>query len=109
MVLDRPLCYVVRNGDLKLSARRQTVYQLASCSNGNFHERRVTSFSEVTNIDFRPPFRELDVVGVVVYIGPAPQGNSGFQTVYLADTDMNVLGLAFWGGVKVCAQNMCCK
>ncbi|PNF27328.1 hypothetical protein B7P43_G02761 [Cryptotermes secundus] len=90
----------VRNGDLKLSAGRQTVYQLASCCKRDFHERRVMRLSEVRNIDFHPPFGELDVVGMVAYIGPAPQGNVGFQTVYLADTDFNVLGLAFWGGVK---------
>lgn len=38
---------------------------------------------------------------MVAYIGSAPQGSSGFQTVYLADTDFNILGLAFWGGVQV--------
>jgi hypothetical protein len=64
----------------------------------------VTSFSEVTCTDFRPPFGELDVVGMVAYIGSALQENSGFQTVYLADTDFNVLGLAFWGGVKVLSK-----
>jgi hypothetical protein len=94
--------HVVRNGDLKLSAGRQTVYQPSSCRKHAFHERRVMSLNEVTNIDFHPPFGEFDVVGMVAYIGSAPQGNSGFQTVYLADTDLNVLGLAFWGGVKVC-------
>jgi hypothetical protein len=41
---------------------------------------------------------------MVVYIGAAPQGNSGFQSVYLTDADFNVLGLAFWGGVKVLLQ-----
>jgi hypothetical protein len=60
------------------------------------------SLSEITSTDFCPPFGEVDVVGMVSYIGPAPQGNSGFQTVYLVDTDFNVMGLAFWGGVKVC-------
>jgi hypothetical protein len=104
------LFYVVRNGNLNLSARRQTVYKLASCCKHNFQERRVFSLSQVTNIDFRPPFGELDVVGMVAYIGSTPQGNSGFQTVYLADSDLNVLGLAFWGGVKVCCTlNMCHK
>lgn len=96
------MVYVVRNGDLKLSAGRQTIYQLASCCKRDFHERRVTSLIEVRNTDFHPPFGELDVVGMVSYIGSAPQGNVGFQTVYLADTDLNVLGLGFWGGVKVC-------
>lgn len=80
------------------------VYQPSSRHTCNFHERRVTSLSEVTSIDFCPPFGEIDIVGMVVYIGAAPQGNSGFQSVYLTDADFNVLGLAFWGGVKVLLQ-----
>lgn len=65
--------------------------------------------SEVTKTDFRPPFGELDIVGMVAYIGSSLPGNSGFQTVYLADTDFNILGLAFWGGVKVLVSwNLSC-
>ncbi|XP_069684155.1 breast cancer type 2 susceptibility protein homolog isoform X2 [Periplaneta americana] len=89
-----------RGGDLQLSAGRQTVYRPSSHQNNCIFKRRVTSFGEVTSSDFCPQFGELDVVGMVVFIGDAPQGTSGFQVVYLADVASNILGMAFWGGVK---------
>ncbi|XP_021933107.1 uncharacterized protein LOC110836322 isoform X2 [Zootermopsis nevadensis] len=90
----------VRSGALQLSAGRKTAYKPSSRHSCDYRKRRVTSLSEAACTDFCPPFGEIDVVGMVTYIGAAVQGNSGFQTVYLADTDFNVLGLSFWGGVK---------
>ena len=92
---------VSRNGNLQLSAGRQTAYKPVLHSHCDLYKRTVTHLNEALSSDFQPLFGELDVVGMVVYVRPAPQGNSGFQTVYLADSDFSILGVAFWAGIKV--------
>ena len=89
---------------MQLSAGRQTVYKPVVNHHSNFYRRTVTCLSEAMNSDFQPPFGEIDIVGMVIYLSPSLKGNSGFQTVYIADSDLNLLGVAFWGGIKVSIQ-----
>ncbi|KAJ9574867.1 hypothetical protein L9F63_007962 [Diploptera punctata] len=86
--------------NLELSAGRQTSFKPVARGECDLYRRTVTRLSETMSSDFQPPFGELDAVGMVVYVTPPPQANSGFQTVYLADSDTSILGVAFWGGIK---------
>merc|ERR1712071_147412 len=64
--------------------------------NGRVHdlERSVTSFQTANQSGFKPPFNELDVVGLVVFVAQQPNKNS-FQTAVLSD-GTNYFGIKCW-------------
>ncbi|XP_049827738.1 breast cancer type 2 susceptibility protein homolog [Schistocerca gregaria] len=88
----------LRNGDLQLSACRQSRYQpQPSHLPEDFPARYATPLSQVSSGNLHAPFGEMDCVGVVVHVAPL-SGN--YQTVYLADADMDIVGISFWNGLK---------
>ncbi|XP_049786303.1 breast cancer type 2 susceptibility protein-like [Schistocerca cancellata] len=88
----------LRNGDLQLSACRQSRYQpQTSHLPEDFPARYATPLSQVSSGNLHATFGEMDCVGVVVHVAPL-SGN--YQTVYLADADMDIVGISFWNGLK---------
>ncbi|XP_049813467.1 breast cancer type 2 susceptibility protein-like [Schistocerca nitens] len=88
----------LRNGDLQLSACRQSRYQpQPSHLPEDFPARYATPLSQVSSGNLHASFGEMDCVGVVVHVAPL-SGN--YQTVYLADADMDIVGISFWNGLK---------
>lgn len=82
-----------RFGDLQLVGGRHTKYSVVS------HHPLVqtTTLLETLNkVDFKPPFAEIDVVGVVV---PSPDNNN--KQIYIADTSHNILVISFAVDLKV--------
>lgn len=68
--------------------------------------RNVCPLTSLSLQGFLPRFGEIDIVGIVIRIGPAPQTSenpSHFQTVYLSDGQQNIIAILFWGGMKVCS------
>ncbi|GLG98706.1 uncharacterized protein GBIM_05307, partial [Gryllus bimaculatus] len=89
-----------RMGSLQLSTGRQTRYCPVPLPRlVPYFQRRVSSFDEILSPNFQPPFNEMDTVGLIVHVGSGPQ-SSHFETMYLADADMRIIGVSFWGGMK---------
>jgi len=84
----------IRFGELQLNSMKQTRWQ--AIKNGRVHdlERSVTSFQTANQSGFKPPFNELDVVGLVVFVAQQPNKNS-FQTAVLSD-GINYFGIKCW-------------
>ncbi|XP_034254307.1 LOW QUALITY PROTEIN: breast cancer type 2 susceptibility protein homolog [Thrips palmi] len=94
----------VRCGELQLSANRSTRYNFDNTAEINSNLIRcVTPFTSLSLHGFVPRFGEVDIVGIVIRISPAPQtaeNPSHFQTAYLSDSHQNIVGIMFWGGMK---------
>lgn len=96
-----------RCGELQLSANRSTRYHPNSSEVKSDILRYVSPLSSLTHHGVVPCFGELDVVGVVFRIGPAPQTSENtthFQTAYLSDSEQNIIGVSFWEGIKASLQ-----
>ena len=61
-------------------------------------KRRLTPISDIVEEAFSPPFREVDVVGVVIKIDP--ELRNGFQAVFICDVLLNFVCLQFYGGIQ---------
>ncbi|CAH1268296.1 BRCA2 [Branchiostoma lanceolatum] len=90
---------------VQLASTRTTRYQELPVKPGTLAEvyspRKLATFDELCASDFSPVCGEVDILGVVVYItGQSTAGNSGVQTVFLADADQNLCCVKFWGGVS---------
>ncbi|KAJ1525137.1 hypothetical protein ONE63_009973 [Megalurothrips usitatus] len=94
----------LRCGDLQLSASRSTRYQADTSSDIKSDLlRTVSPLSALASPGIVPRFGELDIVGFVIKVGPAPQtseNTSHFQTAYVCDGHHNIVGLSFWDGLK---------
>ncbi|XP_052122217.1 breast cancer type 2 susceptibility protein homolog isoform X1 [Frankliniella occidentalis] len=97
----------LRCGDLQLSASRSTRYHVDNSSEIKSDLVRTVFPLDLSSLTISSPrFGELDIVGIVIRVTPAPQtpGNTtNFQTAYVSDSQYNILGITFWEGIKVFA------
>lgn len=95
----------LRCGELQLSANRSTRY----CEESSTDiipglARSITPLNFLLSHGFLPRFGEFDIVGFIVSVSPAPrtsENSTHFQTVYVSDSQMNIIGISFREGVKV--------
>ncbi|XP_053686696.1 breast cancer type 2 susceptibility protein homolog [Sabethes cyaneus] len=90
-----------RNGEVQLTTGKNSSYRQIDLQKFNFRKellRNLTLIADIKNATFRPPFNEFDTIGVVVQVGCL--NKKKFQTVYLADTAMNLLCVNFWNGIS---------
>ena len=90
------------------------------------YHRRLSYIKDiVSNSNFNPEFREVDIVGILVQVGKnagslnqaisplierntnsarmsinSPSIQQPFETVYVCDTSFNLLGIKFWKGLR---------
>jgi len=96
-----------RNGELQLSANKNTRFNLQGCNN-NYAKRDVTiSFKSILSSSFLPLFSELDLVGVVISTSNANKSNTFYHEIYVTDKEMNIISILFRGHIKVVYKN--CK
>ncbi|KAI9551569.1 hypothetical protein GHT06_021902 [Daphnia sinensis] len=92
----------LRFGELQLNAMKNTLWsevkQAITTPLLQSLARSVTPFSAANQLGFKPIFNELDVVGLVVYVGQ--QQNKGpFQTAILSD-GTTYFGVKCWGNLE---------
>lgn len=91
----------IKNGEVQLTAGKISSFKIL-----DLHQyeppvrlmRTLTKIADIETTGFRPMFNEFDTIGIVIQVGTI--GNKNFQTVYLADTDQNLLGVHFWSSIK---------
>ncbi|XP_019882044.2 breast cancer type 2 susceptibility protein homolog isoform X1 [Camponotus floridanus] len=93
-----------RGTELQLTGRRSSIFKPVKVHDTSYPARVHTSFSELANFEFAPPYGEFDTVGFVCCVGPAPYGMKDFEVVHLAypKTDSNdslYLSILFWQGI----------
>lgn len=89
----------IREGYLQITAGRKALFKSKKENLLNFPEtnfRRVSLLSEISTT-FSPEFNEFDTVGIVVQIGNVDQK---FQSVYIADQNLNILSIKFPESIK---------
>ncbi|XP_052566174.1 uncharacterized protein LOC120417634 [Culex pipiens pallens] len=90
-----------KNGEIQLKAGKSTNYRVLDRMRFDLpegHFRRLTKIVDIDRSSFHPLYNEFDTVGVVVYVGNSD--TKKFQIAYLADANMNLLGVHFWSGIK---------
>ncbi|GAB1859398.1 Breast cancer type 2 susceptibility protein-like protein [Camponotus japonicus] len=93
-----------RGTELQLTARRSSIFKPVKMHDTSYPARVHTSFSELANFEFAPPYGEFDTVGFVCCVGSVPYGMKDFDVVHLAypKTDSNdslYLSILFWQGI----------
>uniref|UniRef100_A0A1Q3EXT2 Uncharacterized protein n=1 Tax=Culex tarsalis TaxID=7177 RepID=A0A1Q3EXT2_CULTA len=90
-----------KNAEVQLKAGKNTNYRVLDRLQFELpegHFRRLTKISDIEQSSFQPLYNEFDTVGVVVHVGNSD--TKKFQIAYLADANMNLLGIHFWSGIK---------
>ncbi|XP_029168135.1 breast cancer type 2 susceptibility protein homolog [Nylanderia fulva] len=93
-----------RGTELQLTARRSSIFKPVKMHDTSYPTRVYTSFCEMVNSEFAPPYGEFDTVGFVCSVGPAPYGMKDFEVVHLAypkrdSNDSLYLSILFWQGI----------
>ena len=109
--------------DLPMDTKNRNMYEAIADSR---YRRRLTHIDDiVVNSDFNPEFREVDIVGILVQVGPikassnqyksplseqnssytkqsfiTPNIQNPFETIYVCDTSINFIAIKFWKGMK---------
>ncbi|XP_052871572.1 uncharacterized protein LOC128277171, partial [Anopheles cruzii] len=92
-----------KNGAVLLTTHKNTTYKRdpssvrVECSTLQPWFRTITSIGSIDGQTFGPPFNEFDTVGIVVHVGMVD--SKKFQSIYLADTAMDLLCVNFWHGL----------
>lgn len=90
-----------RNGELQLSANKNTRFNFQECTN-EYAKRDVVSFKNIWSGTYLPLFGELDFVGIVI---SNVNKNNAFNEVYVSDKEMNIISILFRGNIKVNYQH----
>ncbi|KAL6429360.1 hypothetical protein ACFW04_008204 [Cataglyphis niger] len=93
-----------RGTELQLTARRSSIFKPVKMHAMSYPVRVCTSFCEMANFEFVPPYGEFDTVGFVCFVGPAPYGMKDFEVAHLAypktdSNDSSYLSILFWQGI----------
>lgn len=76
---------------MQLTARRSSIFKPVKMHDTSYPARVCTSFSEMTNFEFTPPYGEFDTVGFVCFVGPAPYVSITIFLNFLANLNVNIL------------------
>ncbi|KAM0731286.1 Breast cancer type 2 susceptibility protein-like protein [Formica fusca] len=93
-----------RGTELQITARRSSIFKPVKMHAMSYPARVCTSFCEMANFEFVPPYGEFDTVGFVCFVGPAPYGMKDFEVAHLAypktdSNDSSYLSILFWQGI----------
>jgi len=88
---------LLRNGELQLSANKNTRFDFQGYNN-EYAKRDVVNFKSILSGTFLPLFGELDFVGIVVSIA---NKNNAYNEIYVSDKEMNIISILFRGNIKV--------
>lgn len=92
----------LRFGELQLNAMKNTLWsdvkQTTDTPLLQSLARSVIPFSTANQLGFKPMFNELDIVGLVVYVGQQ-QSKGPFQTAILSD-GTTYFGVKCWGSLE---------
>ncbi|XP_043476330.1 breast cancer type 2 susceptibility protein-like [Leptopilina heterotoma] len=96
--------YGRRDGELHLTASRQAIFKSVSNSSQIYPRRQFTPLPEISVPGFEPPYRELDTIGVVSWIGNTPHGMKNFDAICIScpndDSSSTYLLIMFWQGIS---------
>lgn len=88
-----------RNGELQISANKNTRFDFQGFTNEFTKRDVVLCFKSICTGTFLPLFGELDFVGIV--ISDVYKTNNIYNKIYVSDKEMNIVSILFRGDIKV--------
>ncbi|KAG6454682.1 breast cancer type 2 susceptibility protein [Manduca sexta] len=99
----------MRYSEIQISAGRQSVFKQSKFKESDSMVTHIKSLKrkcytiKELNIPQTTDYNEVDTAGIIFLIDPSVQkfdSKSQFQNVYLADKDLNMICVNFWGGLQ---------